>query len=153
MATVSQFRNRGRSRSESAGEGPAFIDDLLAMVGSLANSRKEYAATQLESLAESVRQFSETVPAIPTMKAYAETAADSLEDLASYVVESDLADRFKVCVHTDQCSIVVVVQFVTTLHRRCTATEMSGRATRLKNSNVAMWLEALEENLPGSSAS
>ncbi len=92
MATVSQFRARNRSRTESEREGPAFFDDLLAMAGSLANSRKEYAAAQLESLADSVRQFSDAMPAIPTMKAYADTAADSLEELANYVVESDLVD-------------------------------------------------------------
>ena len=92
MATVSQFRARNRSRTESEREGPAFFDDLLAMAGSLANSRKEYAAAQLESLADSVRQFSDAMPSIPTMKAYADTAADSLDELANYVVESDLVD-------------------------------------------------------------
>ena len=92
MATVSQFRARSRSRTESEREGPAFLDDLLAMAGSLANSRKDYAAAQLESLADSVRQFSEAMPALPTMRAYADTAADSLEELASYVVESDLSE-------------------------------------------------------------
>lgn len=92
MATVSQFRSRSRTRTESEREGPAFLDDLLSMAGSLANSRKEYAAAQLEGLADSVRQFSESMPAIPTVKAYAATAADSLDELANYVVESDLAD-------------------------------------------------------------
>ena len=92
MATVPQFRARSRAKPESGREGPAILDDLLAMAGSLANSRKEYAAAQLESLADSVRQFSEAMPEIPTVKAYASTAADSLDELADYVVESDLAD-------------------------------------------------------------
>jgi uncharacterized phage infection (PIP) family protein YhgE len=92
MATVSQSRARNRTRAETGREGPAFLDDLLSMAGSLANSRKEYAAAQLESLAGSVRQFSDAMPAIPTMKAYAATAADSLEELASYVVDSELTD-------------------------------------------------------------
>lgn len=92
MATVSQFRSRSRSRPERERGGPAFMDDLIAMAGSLANSRKEYAAAQLESLADSVRQLSDAMPEIPTIKAYAATAADSLEDLAGYVVESELTD-------------------------------------------------------------
>ncbi len=92
MATVSPLRARSRSKSESGREGPAFLDDLLSMAGSLAGSRKEYAAAQLESLADSVRQFSEAMPDIPTVKAYAETAADSLDELADYVVESELSD-------------------------------------------------------------
>lgn len=92
MATVSQFRSRSRGRSESSRGSPAFFDDLLNMAGSLASSRKEYAAAQLESLADSVRQFSEAMPEIPTVKAYAATAADSLEELADYVVESELSE-------------------------------------------------------------
>lgn len=92
MATVSQVRGRSRRRTASERESPAFMDDLLTMAGSLANSRKEYAAAQLEDLADSVRQFGEAVPAVPTMRAYAAAAADSLEELASYVVESELAD-------------------------------------------------------------
>lgn len=92
MASVTPIRSRNRARAESARESPAFLDDLMAMAGSLANSRKEYAAAQLETLADSMRQLSETLPSMPTVKTYAETAADSMEDLASYVVESDLAD-------------------------------------------------------------
>jgi hypothetical protein len=93
MATVSQFRARSRnSRNEGEREGPAFFDDLLSMAGSLASSRKEYAAAQLESLADSVRQFGEAMPAIATVRAYATTAADSLDELADYVVESDLTE-------------------------------------------------------------
>ena len=77
---------------EDEREGPAFFDDILNMAGSLASSRKEYAAAQLESLADSVRQFTEAMPSIPTMKAYATTAADSLDELATYVTESDLSE-------------------------------------------------------------
>ena len=92
MATVSQSRNRARARNANARTGPALFDDMLNMAGSLASSRKEYAAAQLESLADSVRQFTDVMPDIPTMKAYAETAAESLDDLASYVTESDLSE-------------------------------------------------------------
>lgn len=92
MASASQARARKRTRSTPERDGPALFNDILAMAGSLASSRKAYAAAQLESLADSVREFNETIPAIPTVKAYAATAADSLEELASYVVESDLSD-------------------------------------------------------------
>lgn len=83
---------RGRSRSRDNREGPAFLDDLLAMAGSLANSRKQYASSQLETLADSVREFSDSLPSMPAVKTYANTAADSLEDLAGYVLESDLPE-------------------------------------------------------------
>lgn len=92
MATASRPRSRRRARSPETRESPAFMDDILAMAGSLANSRREYAAAQLESLADSVRQFTESMPNVPTVRAYATTAADSLEELAGYVTESDLND-------------------------------------------------------------
>lgn len=85
-------QRRGRSHSRDTRDGPAFIDDLLAMAGSLASSRKDYASAQLESLADSLRQFGHALPALPTMRGYAEGAAASLEDLADYVLDSDLPE-------------------------------------------------------------
>ncbi len=95
MATVSQFRARNRRRTDQERESPAFLDDILSMVGGLANSRKEYAAAQLENLAQSVRQFTDAMPDVPTVRAYATTAAESLEQLADYVVESDLSEMVR----------------------------------------------------------
>jgi hypothetical protein len=91
MATASRNRNKSRSKREQRTR-PGFMDDLLAMAGSLAGSRKDYAAEQLETLADSVREFAEAMPPIPTMRAYASTAADNLEELADYVVESEISD-------------------------------------------------------------
>ena len=62
----------------------------MAMAGSLANSRKGYAADKLDALAGSVREFSEALPDMPNFRNYATAAADSFEGLASYVTESDL---------------------------------------------------------------
>lgn len=89
---VSPLRARGRSPIRSGREGPAFLDDLIAMAGSLANSRKEHASARIEDLAGSVRQFSDALPSMPTVKTYAETAADSLDDLARYVLERDVPE-------------------------------------------------------------
>lgn len=91
MARESQARKRQR-RSSAERQVPAFLDDLLAMASSLAASRKDSAAAQIENLADAMRQFSDTLPSLPAVKTYAETAADGLEDLAGYVVESDLPE-------------------------------------------------------------
>lgn len=84
MATTSQARGR------NGGKSHGILDDVLAMAGSLANSRKDSAAAKFETLAESVRECSIAMPEIPHLSAYAKAAADSLDDLASYVSESDL---------------------------------------------------------------
>lgn len=95
MATVSQLKARSRSRVERENSGPAFIDDLFAMAASLATGRKAYAAAQLQGIADAVRQFSGSMPDIPTVKAYSETAADSLDDLADYLVEREVSDMIE----------------------------------------------------------
>jgi hypothetical protein len=63
---------------------------MLAMAGSLAGSRKNFAAANLESLARSARDFAGAMPDLPNVKAYASVAAESLERLANYVMDSDL---------------------------------------------------------------
>ena len=88
MAKTARSSNRAGN-----GDQPGsyrFIDDIMAMAGSLANSRKGYAADKLDALAESVREFSQALPDMPNFKSYATAAADSFEGLASYVTESDL---------------------------------------------------------------
>ncbi len=79
----------GRKRNGNGGSRHGILDDILAMAGSLAGSRKDYAAAKLETLAESVREFATAVPEIPNLEAYASAAANSLEGLADYVNESD----------------------------------------------------------------
>ncbi len=80
-----QRRRNGNGGSRRHG----LLDDMLAMAGSLAGSRKDYAAAKLETLAESVREFATAMPEVPNLEAYAKAAAGSLEGLAEYVNESD----------------------------------------------------------------
>ncbi len=87
MAKSSRAGQRQRGGDGARRHG--LFEDLLAMAGTLAGSRKEYAAAKLETLAESVREFAAAVPEIPNLESYASAAADSLEGLAEYVNESD----------------------------------------------------------------
>ena len=86
MAKSSRAGKRRRNGNGAHG----IFDDILAMAGSLAGSRKDYAAAKLETLAETVRECAAAVPGIPNVRAYANAAAGSLEGLADYVTESDL---------------------------------------------------------------
>ncbi len=91
MATSSRTRS-SRRNGGSRGNGRSYriFDDVLAMAGSLANSRKNFAAAKLESLAQSARDFAGAMPDMPNVKAYADVAAESLDGLADYVMHSDL---------------------------------------------------------------
>ena len=79
-----------RKRNGNGANHRGLFDDMLAMAGSLAGSRKDYAAAKIETLAESVREIATAVPGIPNFTQYANAAAGSLEGLAEYVTESDL---------------------------------------------------------------
>jgi hypothetical protein len=91
MAKPSRTRS-SRRKGGSGGNGRTYriFDDVLAMAGSLANSRKSFAAAKLDSLAQSARDFAGTMPDMPNVRIYASVAAESLEGLASYVMDSDL---------------------------------------------------------------
>jgi len=91
MAKSSGTRHRRRNGG-SSGNGHSYriFDDVLAMAGSLAKSRKTFAAAKLESLAQSARDFAGTMPDMPNIKTYANVTAQSLEGLADYVMDSDL---------------------------------------------------------------
>lgn len=87
MAKSSRTGRRRRGGGGARRHG--LFEDILAMAGTLAGSRKDYAAAKLETLAESVREFAAAVPEIPNLEAYASAAASNLEGLAEYVNESD----------------------------------------------------------------
>ena len=87
MATSSTKR---RTAGANRGNSYRMVDDLLAMAGSLASSRKDFASAKLETLAGAVRECSSAMPDISHVKAYASAAAESLDGLAAYVTESDL---------------------------------------------------------------
>ena len=90
MAKSSNAKTRRRNGRGNGGQSYRLFDDMLAMAGSLANSRKEYAANKLETFADSVREVSSSMAGIPNLRAYASAAAESLEGLAGYVSDSDL---------------------------------------------------------------
>lgn len=91
MTTSSRTRSSKRNgRSNGNGRSYRIFDDVLAMAGSLANSRKNFAAAKLELLAQSARDFTGAMPDIPNVKVYARVAVESLDGLADYVMDSDL---------------------------------------------------------------
>ena len=89
MATATE-RLGNRRNGRANGGSYSLVDDLLAMAGSLASSRKDYASAKLETMAEAVRDYTSAMPDIPHVKAYGSAAAESLYGLADYVMDSDL---------------------------------------------------------------
>ena len=90
MATATARLGNRRNGRANGGGSYNLVDDLLAMAGSLASSRKDFASSKLETMAGAVRECTSAMPDIPHVKAYASAAAESLDGLADYVMESDL---------------------------------------------------------------
>ena len=90
MATSTTTHGNRRNGKANGGNSYRVVDDLLAMAGSLASGRKDFASAKLETLAGAVRECSSAMPDISHVKAYASAAAESLDGLAAYVTESDL---------------------------------------------------------------
>ena len=85
-----RMEHGGRNGSNGASASYRVFEDVLALAGSLANTRRVYAADKLETLAGSVREFAGAMQEMPSVRAYVDATAESLEELADYVTQSDL---------------------------------------------------------------
>ena len=89
-------RNRTTSEnSRSTGrQSNGFYDRLLGNAayfsGAIARTGLEYGAEKIQSLAGLARNYSEEQASTPHIQEYAELAADSLDDLANYVSDTDI---------------------------------------------------------------
>jgi ElaB/YqjD/DUF883 family membrane-anchored ribosome-binding protein len=86
-------RNTGNGHARYAnGNGAShyLYDDILALAGGLMRNRKDSGAGKIGSLAEATRKFASDLPQMPNLKTYVSSAADQLDYLSGYVMESDL---------------------------------------------------------------
>jgi ElaB/YqjD/DUF883 family membrane-anchored ribosome-binding protein len=66
------------------------FDDILALAGSLLRSRKDLGADKLHTLAQATRDYAASLTDMPTLRAHATSASESLEGLAEYVMHTDI---------------------------------------------------------------
>jgi hypothetical protein len=81
------------SRNRSAAS--SLLNDVKAMGSALLDSRKLAGAEKLAGLAEAARTLSGSLEETPALQQYADTAAESLESLSSYVETTDIDDIFE----------------------------------------------------------
>ena len=92
MAKAKKSRTNGNYRNTSAAiDGSRRIfDDVLALAGTLAKGRKEVGADKLHSLAELTREYAASMSDLPNLRTQVASAADSLEDVADYVMHTEI---------------------------------------------------------------
>jgi len=64
----------------------------LSLASTLADGRKRAGADKIVEFAEAARHFGETLDDFPQLRAYSDTAADNLDNLADYIVATDIPD-------------------------------------------------------------
>jgi hypothetical protein len=91
LAKTKSARRSRASRSHKPAANRLF-DDALSLASTLADSRKRAGADRIVELASATREFGTSLNDFPQLRQYSGQAADSLDDLADYIVRTDIPD-------------------------------------------------------------
>ena len=97
MTTSAKTRSNGRHKKTNGKQNGSHhvFDDILALAGTFARSRKEQGIDKLHSFAGSTRDFATSMTDVPNLKVQMASAGESLEDLAEYVLHTDIQHMLK----------------------------------------------------------
>jgi hypothetical protein len=92
MTTSAKTHSNGRHKRTNGKQNGSHhvFDDILALAGTFARTRKEQGIDKLHSFAGSTRDFATSMTDVPNLKVQMGSAAESLEDLAEYVLHTDI---------------------------------------------------------------
>jgi hypothetical protein len=91
VAKAKRARPRRASRYYQPTANRLF-DDAMSLASTLADSRKRASADKIVELASATREFGASLDDFPQLRHYSDQAADSLDDLADYIVRTDIPD-------------------------------------------------------------
>jgi hypothetical protein len=91
VAKTTSGRSRRASRYHQSSANRLF-DDALSLASTLADSRKRAGADRIVELASATREFGASLDDFPQLRRYSDQAAASLDDLADYIVRTDIPD-------------------------------------------------------------
>lgn len=92
MAKAAKRARRARVTAEHKSTANRLFDDALSLASTLAESRKRAGAEKIVEFAEAARHFGTTLDDFPQLRAYSDTAADNLDDLADYISRTDIPE-------------------------------------------------------------
>ena len=97
MTTSSKTSSNGRHKGANGKQNGShhIFDDVLALAGTFARGRKDYGVDKLHSLAESTRDFASAMTDGPNLRIQMTSAGESLENLAEYVMHTDIEHMLK----------------------------------------------------------
>ena len=97
MTTSVKTHSKGRHKRATGKQNGSHhvFDDILALAGTFARSQKEQGIDKLHSFAGSTRDFATSMTDVPNLKVQMASAGESLEDLAEYVLHTDIQHMLK----------------------------------------------------------
>lgn len=84
--------NKARSRN---GSTHRMFDDILSLAGSLMSSKKDWVADRVSTLSTATHAYADALNDIPGVGPYANLTAESFDDFAQYLNESDFNDMLR----------------------------------------------------------
>jgi hypothetical protein len=84
--------NKARSPN---GSTHRMFDDILSLAGSLMSSKKDWVADRVSTLSSATHAYADALNDIPGVGPYANLTAESFDDFAQYLNESDFNDLLR----------------------------------------------------------
>ena len=84
--------NNARNRRASSHR---MFDDILSLAGSLMSSKKDWVADRVSTLSSATHAYADALNDIPGVGPYANLTAESFDDFAQYLNESDFNDLLR----------------------------------------------------------
>ena len=68
------------------------VDDVLSLAGTLFSSKKDWVADKVSNLSTATRTYAEALNDVPGVGSYAISTAETFDDFAEYINDSDFND-------------------------------------------------------------
>jgi hypothetical protein len=90
---VAQKRNTKKDKAGTRKNTQSrIVDDVLSLAGTLLSSKKDWVADRVSNLSGATHAYAEALNDVPCVGSYASSTADTLDDFAEYLNESDFND-------------------------------------------------------------
>jgi hypothetical protein len=90
---MSQKRNTKKSKAGTRKNTQSrVVDDVLSLAGTLFSSKKDWVADKVSNLSTATHAYADALNDIPGVGSYANSTADTFDDFAEYINDSDFND-------------------------------------------------------------
>ena len=90
---MAQKRNTKKNKAGTRKTTQArMVDDVLSLAGTLFSSKKDWVADKVSNLSTATHAYAEALNDVPGVGSYASSTAETFDDFAEYINDSDFND-------------------------------------------------------------